>query len=91
MLNFCCSQLSTWFSAAGKKGFSVVPKKYEDNSYTVFLQGRNQDAELKEGRVTILQQAISYCPFCGSELNIVMSQNIEKIEYYAAQNKDLVL
>lgn len=91
MLNFCCTQLSTWFYEAGKKGFSAIPGKFEDGTYTIFLQGRNQDFEIKDGRLTVLQQAINYCPFCGTSLSKVVRRNEKGIAFYADKNIDHLL
>jgi hypothetical protein len=91
MIKFCCSLLSSWFDSAGSKGFSVIPMLYEDNTYTVFLQARNQDVEIREGKLTVGQQAIMYCPFCGTKLSKVVKRNKEGIEFYAKKNIDLLI
>jgi hypothetical protein len=91
MINFCCSQLSSWFYNAGSKGFSAIPKLSEDDSYTIFLQSRNQDVEVRDGMLSVGQQAISYCPFCGTKLSKVIKRNKEGIEFYAKKNIDLLI
>jgi hypothetical protein len=91
MIEFCCSPLSTWFYCAGSKGFSAIPKLYEDGTYTIFFQTRNQDIEVREGKLTVSQQAIHYCPFCGTKLSKVIKRNKEGIEFYAKKNVNLLI
>lgn len=91
MNNFCCEILAEMFDRAGKKGFSVVPEKVDKDTFHIYLQGRNQDVELKEGKLTILEKGITYCPFCGTELRKTINQNREEVAFYAAKNIDLLL
>lgn len=91
MSKFCCSLLDDWFEEAGKKGFSMVPEKLEDNKYKIYLQCRNQDTQIKEGRLTVIEQGISYCPFCGTELSEAIKKSKEEVAYYAAKNNNLLL
>lgn len=46
---------------------------------------------VKEGKLTVGQQAIQYCPFCGTKLSKVIKRNKEGIEFYAKKNRDLLL
>lgn len=91
MSKFCCTLLDDLFDEAGKKGFSVIPEKLSDNMYKIFLQSRNQDTDLKEGKLTVIEQGISYCPFCGTQLSKVVEMNKEDIIFYADKNRHLLL
>jgi hypothetical protein len=91
MSKFCCDILGDMFEDAGKKGFSVVPERQGKDTYHIFLQGRNQDTELKEGKLTVFERAISYCPFCGSKLSDVIDKHKVQIDLYADRNKSLLL
>lgn len=91
MSEFCCDILDDMFEQAGRKGFSVVPEDVGENVFHIYLQARNQDVELKEGKLTVLEKGISYCPFCGTKLSKLLSGNKEKVAYYAARNISLLL
>lgn len=90
--NFCCDGLSTAIDNAGKSGFSVLIKmsKY-DKTFFFVQQYRNKDNNDKTGILTIGQGAILYCPWCGSNLDIIINNNSELIKNTYEKNKEFLL
>lgn len=91
MKNFCCSISADLFDDAGRKGFALLPEKMDEGDYIIILQSRNLDIEAVEGKLTVIQRAIGYCPFCGSKFDEVIEQHIDEIESYANKNRKLLM
>jgi len=76
---------------AGKKGFAFIPRKIENGEYIIFLQSRNKDIDDLSGKLNVIQRAVKYCPFCGTELREVTQKNIVLIDALSEKNKSLLL
>jgi hypothetical protein len=83
---FCCSIFLEALESVGQKGFSILPKKLSgEDDYFFVLQGRSKD--LSE----VFQQAIKYCPWCGTKLAEVIWINREVIKTLYENNKGALL
>jgi hypothetical protein len=94
-VHFCCINLTTTIVEAGRKGFSVIPFKHENNLYSnelysFFLQYRDTEF-IDNNNCTMAQQAVKYCPWCGTELSILASQKEKDMAYYAARNSKMII
>lgn len=94
-VQFCCVNLNACIIEAGRKGFSVIPFKHENNLYSdtlysFFLQFRSIDF-VDNNNCTIAQQVIKYCPWCGTELNKLALTNEEAIDYYSTLNSKMII
>jgi hypothetical protein len=88
---FCCDIFGPLVDEAGIKGFSIIPISYQ-NTFKFFLQSRNKDSGDKEiESVFVAEMAISYCPWCGSNLSDVILANKTKISEIANRNKYLIM
>jgi len=87
----CCELFSEMINEAGKKGFAFIPKNIEPGQYIIFLQSRNQDTDDITDKLTVIQQAVRYCPFCGTELQQVIQKNKVLIEALFEKNKRFLL
>ncbi|MCF3109423.1 hypothetical protein LL912_11610 [Niabella sp. CC-SYL272] len=93
--DFCCSILTENIVEAGRKGFSVIPFKHEDDLYTndlysFLLQFRSMDFAA-DNKCIMAQRAIAYCPWCGTELHQLTRINEAGLEYYAKRNQKLII
>ena len=90
--HFCCSILEDHIFSAGRKGFSIIPVYFPElrESYIFFLQSRNLDASEIEFNHTIIDQAINFCPWCGTKLSEIVSEKKDFIQEIATKNRHLI-
>ncbi|MFC4230465.1 hypothetical protein ACFOW1_01085 [Parasediminibacterium paludis] len=90
--NICCEILESKIETAGKRGLAVIPFKspYKPFNYIFFLQSRNIDEENKTGIHTVIDIAIKYCPWCGTNLSTLIEIDEKLIESIAFRNKHLI-
>jgi hypothetical protein len=92
---FCCKVLEENIIEGGRKGFSVIPFKHENNTYsndlyTFFLQYREIDF-VDNNDCTMAQRAISFCPWCGTELAQLVLDNEQVFEFYSKKNNEMII
>ena len=89
---FCCAILKDHMQAAGRKGLSIIPVKnlQKVDEYVFFLQSRSHDAQEEISKHTVIDQAISYCPWCGKKLSDMVELDRHFISDMAKQNQHLV-
>ncbi|WP_341840874.1 hypothetical protein [Chitinophaga caseinilytica] len=91
MDKLCCGLFKEMLGNAGRSGFAALPNICDTGEIHIFLQGRNQDSNLKEGKLTIIQQGIAYCPFCGTKFSETIQANRELMEGLAEKNRNYIL
>jgi hypothetical protein len=89
-LTYCCDKLSWLISDKGMKGFSALPAKI-DQKYCFVLQGRSHDLTHEGGKHAVFQMTIHFCPWCGTDLLLLISENKNEIEDLTEENKHLVI
>ncbi|MCX8534660.1 hypothetical protein [Chryseobacterium luquanense] len=89
---FCCDGLSTAIDNAGNSGFSVLVKMGIYSKTFFFVQQyRTKDNDDKIGVLTVGEVGILYCPWCGSDLEIIINDNSELIKNTYEKNKQFLL
>ncbi|MCB0610269.1 MAG: hypothetical protein KDD12_21275 [Lewinella sp.] len=78
------------FSSKGQKGFSILPNRIGDR-FCFVMQGRSCDIEDKSGKEVVFQQVIHYCPWCGTELQLIIDQNRLEMKELVESNRGLIL
>ena len=101
---FCCEIFSSFVENIGKRGFSIVPGS-KMNLRSFFLQSRTHD-ELKtispgsetltetvnnSARSSVIQQAIKFCPFCGTNLDRWIKKNKSTFDRLALDFQNCLL
>ncbi len=85
----CCQNFKELMLNAGEKGFSAVP--LHENDFLFFLlQYRSENVKVKEGIIKIADIGIKYCPFCGTELAEIISNNQAYVAHLAKKNRSLI-
>ncbi|MBT1697135.1 hypothetical protein KK083_09630 [Fulvivirgaceae bacterium PWU4] len=88
----CCDIFLEMLNEAGHKGFSILLTEYQaEHKYYFVLQSRNRDVGDITGNTSVIQKAIKYCPWCGTELAKVIDLNGEEISKLFEINKHLVV
>jgi hypothetical protein len=89
---FCCDLLSENILEAGRKGFSIIPCKMEnEDSYYFILQCRSADYKDNDTTVFISQRTINHCPWCGSKLSDIIKFNKIELDAIAWKNEYLIV
>lgn len=85
----CCQNFEELTLNAGGKGFSAIP--LHENDFLFFLlQYRSERTNVKEGVIKIADIGIKHCPFCGTELAKIISENEAHVIQLAEKNKRLI-
>ena len=87
----CCDIFTELLNSAGEKGFSIIPVSHQ-NTYKFFLQARSTgQKDVEKKGLSVVERAISYCPWCGCNLEHVVSKNRSKIADLAEKNQYLFI
>ncbi|MCX8534662.1 hypothetical protein [Chryseobacterium luquanense] len=89
--NFCCDGLSTAINNTGKRGFSILIKMsgYDKSFYFVQQYRSTEDQDM--GILNVGEVAISYCPWCGCNLDKIIEQNRTLVINLYEINKEFLL
>ncbi|WP_426482400.1 hypothetical protein [Chryseobacterium sp. R2ACT005] len=89
---FCCDGLFTAINNAGQSGFSILVKKDSyDKTFFFVQQYRNKDNDDKTGILHVGEVGIKYCPWCGCDLNTIISNHSQLIKEMYEKNKEFLL
>jgi hypothetical protein len=98
---FCCRTLEGWVQDAGHRGVAFIAQ-HEENYRGFFIQARACDFPEHEKLSSIptgvdlppisirSELGIQFCPFCGSPLEKVISDNIREFDQLAEQHAKYV-
>ncbi|HYG49826.1 MAG TPA: hypothetical protein VD905_02935 [Flavobacteriales bacterium] len=89
-INSCCDTFLWKVSEIGKKGLSIIPIKESDILYFA-LQGRSHDVSEVADKHSMFQQAIRFCPWCGKDLQNLITENKIELAKLAELNKKYAL
>jgi len=85
-LEFCCEEFKSSINTSWPEGFSVIPI-YCNKQYRFFLQSKVHSP----GKEHFSELAIFFCPWCGSNLNKFIEDNIDAIANLTEECKHLML
>ena len=91
-IKYCCETFSWLISEIGKKGLSALPINDAERRVYFVLQGRSSDLDDQDAtQESTAQLAIHFCPWCGTEMNSLISRNKNHIIALARLHKDKAL
>jgi len=89
-MQYCCGNFKESVEMVGSKGLSIIPEHIEEFNLNFFvIQYRNYDIghEIEVKTLSIGNQAIHFCPWCGSNLSKLISDNLKEFIELAEKNK----
>lgn len=86
MNSLCCDQFVRCFNNRGEEGISFLPKEMAGRIYFCLQVILTNDASIQR-----FQTGIQYCPFCGSSLELVVSNSQNHLKQMLDESKDYLL
>ncbi len=84
-MNWCCIPFKTWYEAAGERGTAILVGRNSGGKPEFIIQHRAVDKEIASlppteyPVTTISELCISYCPWCGRQLDKWYGKNVDEL------------
>lgn len=84
-MRWCCISFKGWYEEAGKRGTGILVGRNSDGKPEFIIQHRAVDKEIAllpptDYPVTTISELwISYCPWCGRQLDEWYGKNVDEL------------
>jgi len=94
IIKFCCETFSDRTKKIEEKGFGIIPASFEGSDiiyFCVLFKNYDNNYPGEAGsKLVQSEMSIKYCPWCGSELQIIIDQNKKPLMGLIELNKKIL-